>query len=268
MSDFMSEVNHGDGWSIRKGSGPVVATAIHNGHALSRDVAELTALDEEERFREEDPYTGQFAEIVETCVVVHQSRFELDLNRPPELSVYEGPEHAWGLELWKSPLPGEVILRSLLRRREFYQQFEELLRQKEREHGRFVVLDIHSYNHRRGGGDEPPEPESENPDINVGTGDLDRDLWSDVIDPVMEKMRSFDRAGRRLDVRENVKFKGGELSRWVHRTFPRTGCALAMEFKKVFMNEWTGELDRGMIEAYRKMVREIVPVIEEAIERR
>ncbi|MBW3671178.1 MAG: N-formylglutamate amidohydrolase, partial [Acidobacteria bacterium] len=156
-SDLMAEVRHGDGWSIREGSGPVVATAIHNGHALSRDVAELTALGEEERFREEDPYTGQFAEIVETCVVVHQSRFELDLNRPPELSVYEGPEHAWGLEVWKSPLPGAVILRSLQRRRNFYQQFEELLREKEREHGRFVVLDIHSYNHRRDGGDEPPE---------------------------------------------------------------------------------------------------------------
>ncbi len=263
----MAEVIHGDGWSIRKGSGPVVATAIHNGHALSRDVAELTALAEEERFREEDPYTGQFAEVVETCVVVHQSRFEVDLNRPPELSVYKGPEQAWGMNVWRAKLPTRVVLRSLFKRHRFYQQLEGLLREKQREHGRFVVLDIHSYNHRRDGGDAPPEPETKNPDINVGTGALDKDAWRDVIEPAMETMRSFDRAGRRLDVRENVKFKGGELSKWIQRTFPETGCTLAIEFKKVFMNEWTGELDKGMIEAYREMVRGVVPVIEEAIAR-
>lgn len=261
----MSEVIHGDGWSIRTGSGPVIATAIHNGHALSRDVAQLTALDEEARFREEDPYTGQFAEVVDTCVVVHQSRFEVDLNRPAELSVYQGPEQAWGLDVWKSPLPPKLLLRSLFRRQRFYEQLGELLRDKKKRYGRFVVLDIHSYNHRRNGGDEPPEPETENPDINVGTGALDPDRWRDVIDPVMDAMRAFDRAGRRLDVRENVKFKGGELSKWIQRKFPDSGCALAIEFKKVFMNEWTGELDVGMVEAYRDLVREVVPVIEEAI---
>jgi N-formylglutamate deformylase len=264
----MAEVIHGDGWSVRKGSGPVVATAIHNGHAMSRDVAELTALGEEERFREEDPYTGQFAEVVETCVIVHQSRFELDLNRPPELAVYKGPEDAWGLKVWKSPLPAEVIRRSLGRRREFYREVGELLREKQREYGSFVVLDIHSYNHRRNGGDQPPEPTGENPDINLGTGSLDREAWSDVIEAVMTTIRSFDRAGRTLDVRENVKFRGGEFSRWIHRRFPGTGCALALELKKVFMNEWTGELDPGMVVAYREMIRDVVPVIEKTIVRR
>lgn len=264
----MSEVIHGDGWSIRLGPGPVVATAIHNGHAMSRDVAELTALDESERFREEDPYTGQFAEVVETCVIVHQSRFEVDLNRPARLAVYQGPEQAWGLKVWKNPMPHKVLIRSLFRRQKFYEQMKSLLLHKEKEHGRFVVLDIHSYNHRREGGDEPPEPESENPDINVGTGALDRERWADVIDPVMERMRAFDRAGRRLDVRENIKFKGGELSKWIQRTFPETGCALAIEFKKVFMNEWTGELDTGIVRAYRELIEDVVPVIEGAIGRR
>jgi hypothetical protein len=84
----------------------------------------------------------------------------------------------------------------------------------------------------------------------------------------MTTIRSFDRAGRTLDVRENVKFLGGEFSRWIHRRFPGTGCALALELKKVFMNEWTGELDPGMIVAYREMIREVVPVIEQAIARR
>jgi hypothetical protein len=46
-----------------------------------------------------------------------------------------------------------------------------------------------------------------------------------------------------LDVRENVKFFGGQFPRWIHDNFPETVCALAIEVKKFFMNEWTGELD-------------------------
>jgi N-formylglutamate deformylase len=56
-------------------------------------------------------------------------------------------------------------------------------------------------------------------------------------------MRDYDCLGRRLDVRENVKFFGGQLARNVHEAFPYSVCVLAIEVKKFFMNEWTGELD-------------------------
>jgi N-formylglutamate deformylase len=58
-----------------------------------------------------------------------------------------------------------------------------------------------------------------------------------------------DAAGRRLDVRENVRFQGGYLSRWVNETFRGAGCALAIDVKKFFMDELTGELDREMFDA-------------------
>ena len=57
-------------------------------------------------------------------------------------------------------------------------------------------------------------------------------------------MRAFDFNGRRLDVRENVAFQGkGELTRFVHERYPGQGCAIALEFKKFYMDEWTGEPD-------------------------
>ena len=56
-------------------------------------------------------------------------------------------------------------------------------------------------------------------------------------------MRRYDYLGRNLDVRENVKFFGGHLPAWIHQNFPRTVCALAIEVKKFFMDEWTGQLD-------------------------
>ena len=38
-------------WVIASGDGPIIATAIHAGHELRRQVLELTALTDEERLR-------------------------------------------------------------------------------------------------------------------------------------------------------------------------------------------------------------------------
>ena len=79
------------------------------------------------------------------------------------------------------------------------------------------------------------------PDINIGTFSMDRKQWAHVVDPFMEKLRSFQIGGHRIDVRENVAFEGrGEQTRFIHDAFPKTGCAIAVEFKKFFMDEWTG----------------------------
>jgi hypothetical protein len=73
--------------------------------------------------------------------------------------------------------------------------------------------------------------------------------------------------GRRLDVRENVKFRGGNVPRWIHETFPNSGCAVAIEFKKFFMDEWTGELDVEQHDAIRLALESTVPVVEDALYR-
>ena len=105
--------------------------------------------------------------------------------------------------------------------------------------GPFVVLDVHSYNHRRDGADASPAPVNGNPEVNVGTGSLDRERWSGLVDRFMDDLGRRDVTGHRLDVRENVRFRGGELSRWVNERYDARGCALAIEFKKLFMDEWT-----------------------------
>ena len=76
---------------------------------------------------------------------------------------------------------------------------------------------------------------------------MPREHWAFLVDPLMEAMRcAFDFNGRRLDVRENVAFQGkGEQTRFVHERYPGRGCAIALEFKKFFMDEWTGEPDSG-----------------------
>ena len=96
-------------WRVRRAQGPVIAVANHNGHELRSEVAALSVLDEASRLREEDPFTGEWAEVVPTSLVAQRSRFEVDLNRPRETAVYMTPDDAWGLELWNNTLPQSVI---------------------------------------------------------------------------------------------------------------------------------------------------------------
>lgn len=74
----------------------IVATAIHAGHDLRPDVAAAMLLSEQDRLREEDPFTDLIAAAVPDRVVTTRSRFEVDLNRPRREAVYRRPEDAWG----------------------------------------------------------------------------------------------------------------------------------------------------------------------------
>jgi len=239
---------------------PLVTTAIHAGHDLRPEVAEAMALDEATRLREEDPFTERLTAAGGVPVVVHRSRFEVDLNRPREGAVYTTPDTAWGLDVWGGATPPDALVaRSLALYDDFYASMAMLLDDLARQ-GSFLVLDLHSYNHRRDGAGAPPAPAAENPEINVGTGTVDRDRWSAVSDGFMEALRQQRVAGHHLDVRENVRFQGGQLSRWVNERYEGTGVALAIECKKVFMDEWTGELDEVHLGSLLDALRAAVPV--------
>jgi hypothetical protein len=61
-----------------------------------------------------------------------------------------------------------------------------------------------------------------------------------VLDRFMHDLREHDFPGGKLDVRENIKFEGGYFAQWVGENYPTTVCNLCIEFKKFFMDEWTG----------------------------
>ncbi len=108
-------------------------------------------------------------------------------------------------------------------------------------------------------GHEAREEVVANPEVNIGTGTMDRMKWAPIVDRFISDLRSFDFLGRHLDVRENVKFKGGNFPRWIHETFPKSGCAIAIEFKKFFMDEWTGEPDMAQVDEIRHALASTVP---------
>ncbi len=130
-------------------------------------------------------------------------------------------------------------------------------RMVERYH-RVVVLDLHTYNHRREGPDRPAADRLSNPEVNLGTGTMDRARWAPIVDRFIVDLRNFDFLGRHLDVRENVKFRGGHFPAWIHREFPESVCVLSVEFKKFFMNEWTGEPDLVQLQAIERALKSTV----------
>jgi N-formylglutamate amidohydrolase len=245
--------------------GQFVATAIHNGHDIRPDFAAEVILPEADRLREEDPRTDEIGALIPARVVVHRSRFEVDLNRTREESVYRSSEEAWGLDVIRhAPLDEVLVAGSLAVYDAFYAELARRLDQVA-ERGPFVVFDVHSYNHRRDGADAAVAPVEDNPEVNVGTGSLDRDRFGGVVDAFITSLEASATTAGPLDVRENIRFRGRQLAAWTHARYRGRGIVLALEFKKTFMDEWTGQVDAARIDELARALADTVPPVEAAL---
>lgn len=255
-------------WETAEGEGPVLATAIHNGHGVRPDVDCHLRISDAERLREEDPFTGCAIGGVPNRIVVNQSRFEFDLNRSAAEAVYLEPADAWGLDLYESPLPAEAVNESRSRHQRYYRMLRGFLQRLTARHRHIVLIDVHSYNHRRDGPDAPPANREEAPEINIGTHSMPVDFWTPVLDAFIASLRNFEFRGRRLDVRKNVAFQGkGEQTRFAHAQFPMQVCAIAFEFKKFYMDEWSGQPDLADLAAMRDLIAATLPDLEAVLQR-
>lgn len=253
-------------WNLTQGNTPIVAVALHDGHYIREEILPYLAVSESDRTREEDPFTAAWVGFAGTQIVVKRSRFEFDLNRPRSKAVYIKPEDAWGLKVWKTPPPKEIIARTLADYDRFYTTLEQVFTDLEQRFGQFVVFELHTYNHRRLGDTALPADPVYNPEINLGTGTLERDRWTPVIETFLTDLRNFDFLGRKLDVRENVKFRGGYFPYWVHQRFPHSACVLSIEVKKFFMDEWTNQPNLDQLEAIGCAFKSTVPGIIDALQ--
>lgn len=252
---------------FRIGKSPLVASALHHGHDAQPEVESLFAIDEPARLHEEDPHTGEWTQIAKTQIVALRTRFEVDLNRPRDKAVYLDPEDAWGLNVWKNRPDARLLQRLYAQYDEFYAHVHSVLSELLSEYRHVVVYDLHTYNHRRDGADSPPLDWRLNPEINVGTGTMDREFWGAIVERFMGDLRKYDFGGRSLDVRENVRFRGGNFAKWIHETFPRRVCCLAIEVKKFFMDEWSESALPEEVEKIYHALKSTLPGVEEELER-
>ncbi|MGD8743873.1 MAG: hypothetical protein PVH46_10665, partial [Granulosicoccaceae bacterium] len=58
-----------------------------------------------------------------------------------------------------------------------------------------------------------------------------------------------------------------QLAQWIHNNYPDTICVLSIEFKKFYMDEWTGVADIDQIQAIRDALHSTVPGILEELKK-
>jgi N-formylglutamate amidohydrolase len=241
------------GWEITQGAGPVLATAVHAGHVTDPDLEPRYKLSGAERRREEDPMTGLWASVGDHSFRCFVSRFQVDLNRSREKAVYMTPDDAWGLDVWQDP-PSEQLQERILKEwDQFYALMSKWIEHLIGLHGQVVVLDVHSYNHRRDGAFSAPSPQEENPDIDLGVTTADPQRFGHLVDALHEELASRPAAGRKLDVRRNVRYPdGGHWPEWVFDQYGDEVATVTLEYKKFYMDEWQGSAYLPVVEDLRQ----------------
>ena len=223
-----------------------------------------------DRLREEDPFTGQAIVDVPTHVIAHVSRFEFDLNRAADEAIYQTPEQSLGPRHLARADSRTRCCRTghATSTRAYYRMLGRTCSTTSPPATTASCCSTSTATIIAATGRAARRPiPSKAPDINIGTFSMPREQWADLIDPLIEAMAGFDFNGRRLDVRENIAFQGkGEQTRFVHERYPKQGCAIAIEFKKFFMDEWSGEPDPAELDAMRRFIAFTAATARELIE--
>lgn len=217
---------------------PYVCTAIHAGHNFRDQLSIKTVLSEYERWYEEDPYTDDFISSMPITLVGHDSRFEYDLNRPPENAVYDT---AWGKKVWRKPLTLDEKKRSLTKHTNYYRVVHALVKKLEDEFESCVVYDIHSYNWKRWERDVPV--------FNIGSENINQKKFNAFVNSWAKELENIELPHDKNTTTINDVFKGnGYQLAYITQNFENT-LVLATEVKKVFCNETTGEPFPSVISA-------------------
>jgi len=205
---------------------PAVFTAVHDGHHVSSPLLKRMQVAGEQRTYEEDPYTGEIANLFSIAIRVRDSRYMYDLNRQPDECIYT---EAWGHNVWETP-PSPALRKTLLERhRSYYRVLHALINSLETQFSRCVLYDLHSFNYSRINGNPPL--------FNIGTHYIDVAAYESVLLHLINQLRSI--SLNQIDNRTvcDEVFNGcGYQAHFISSRHPQSIC-VPLEIKKVFMDE-------------------------------
>lgn len=237
-------------------------TSIHAGHRVRGDMQDIMAVTSEDRHREEDPHTQRFIEKLPIQIIARDSRFEYDINRPPEMAVYQTADMAWGLKVYKRPLTTAELKTTMAKYDEFQSLMDIVSLYLISRHTFGLIFDCHSFNSRRDR--TSPWYQDDKPVVNIGTQAVNQEKFRGIINRLITRMERFQIGGHDVTVGENVVFKGGHLARRLSEAHYDHLLVLAVEFKKIFMDEWTGLVDEDMfqqlISYFNMVVHDLIAV--------
>lgn len=229
---------------------PYVCAAVHEGHQFRKSLWKNCLHAEYDRWYEEDPCTKEMIHTHPIVIAGADSRFEYDLNRPPEGAIYAD---AWGKQLWKEPLSKNEYDLSLSKHNSFYKVVDALLGQIETLFSKAIVFDMHSYNWQRWN--------REVPTWNLGTTNLDNERFGSTIVSWQEKLASIKLPHDiKSDCKINDTFQGnGYFLKHITANFNNT-LVLATEISKIYCDESSGIIFPEVVRSVALQLKELIPL--------
>ena len=228
---------------------PFICAAIHDGHQFRQELWNNCLHTEYDRWYEEDPETKQMIDTQPIVLAGIDSRFEYDLNIPPEEAVFET---AWGKQLWKNPLPAEMKQKSLDKHRNFYRVVHALISQLESKFINCVVYDMHSYNWQRW--------DREVPTWNLGTTNINNERFGTMVEIWRQSLSNI-QLPNNIKSTANINdtfFGNGYFLKYITSHFKNT-LVLATEIAKVYCDEYQQIIYPEVVESVRAALQLKIP---------
>lgn len=226
-----------------------VCAAVHDGHQLRKELWDKCLHSAYERWYEDDPATKYMVASQPIVIAGLDSRFEYDLNRAPEVAIYED---AWGKDLWKEPLSDDLKSKGLSKHQAFYKVLKVLMHKLESIHSVCVVYDIHSYNWRRWS--------REVPTWNLGTINVDNERFKSSIEAWRKSLSEIDLPSDipTTAAINNTFFGNGYFLIFITSNFKNT-LVLATEVAKIYCNEYEQLLFPEVIDCIADGLKKRIP---------
>lgn len=227
---------------------PYMCVAVHNGHNLRQSLSSICSLSQKERLYEEDPFTGEFIASLPMVMIAQDSRYEYDLNRSPEQSVYDT---AWGKKVWKKSLSKKEKNLSLSKHQQFYTLFTALINDVSKIYHSCVVFDIHSYNYKR-------IADKETPVFNVGTNYINLKKYERSLDRWLKELNKIKLPHESVSAEKDRVFQGkGYLAEYSRKKW-RNVLVLPTEIKKIYIDEEKGDSFPFVIDELKKGIKKAI----------
>ncbi|WP_222984245.1 N-formylglutamate amidohydrolase [Flagellimonas meishanensis] len=228
---------------------PFVCGAVHDGHQFRKSLWDNCLHSQYERWYEEDPCTKEMVQSHPIVIAGRDSRFEYDLNRPPETAIFDT---AWGKKLWRAPLGTEEKELSLQKHANFFKVTHALIQKLESLHAKVIVFDMHSYNWKRW--------DREVPVWNLGTTNVDNDRFGALIEQWRSKLATIRLPnGIKSTSKINDTFFGnGYFLKYITQNFKNT-LVLATEISKIYCDEHTGVVFPEVVRSVEEQLKVLIP---------
>ncbi|UII79444.1 N-formylglutamate amidohydrolase [Flagellimonas sp. CMM7] len=229
---------------------PYICGAVHDGHQFRQSLWDNCLHTEYERWYEEDPCTKQMVHSFPIVIAGCDSRFEYDLNRPPETAIFDT---AWGKQLWKETLPENEKQHSLGKHANFYKVVNTLIGKLESNFQNVIVFDMHSYNWKRW--------DREVPVWNLGTSNVDNDRYGNLIENWRAKLGALQLPnGIQSTSKINDTFQGnGYFLKYITQNFRNT-LVLATEISKIYCDELSGVIYPEVVKSVENQLKDLIPL--------